>query len=247
MDINCFNYEKCLMKLEKERLLVIAPHADDEIGCCGLINKVKQNGGQVFIQVLTLGGFNKIGFKKIKKEVWKKEFLTVTRFLNIDGYDIAFYDDKVILRLDTIPKTDLINIIESESKVSISKIKPTMVAIPTTFSYHQDHIVAYKVTIAALRVRPQNHYFVPNFVISYESPEYSFWSPYSEFRTFSPNLYLKLSKKEIDKKIQALNIYKSQLRKDHRDENSLLKLSRFRGAEIGVEYAEAFHTHRMYI
>lgn len=234
------------MKLEKERLLVIAPHADDEIGCCGLINKVKQGGGEVFIQILTLGGFNKIGFRRIKKEIWKKEFLGVLRFLNVNDYDIAFYNDKIMLRLDTLPQADIINIIEKKSKISISKIKPTIIAIPTAFSYHQDHIAAYKAAIAALRVRPQNNDFVPNFVISYESPEYSFWSPYSEFGNFSPNLYLQLTKHEINIKIQAMNIYKSQLRKEHRDDQSILRLSKFRGAEIGVEYAEAFHVHRMY-
>ncbi|TSA16793.1 MAG: hypothetical protein D4R72_06090 [Nitrosopumilales archaeon] len=35
------------MKIGQERLLVIAPHADDEVlGCFGLINKVKENGGR---------------------------------------------------------------------------------------------------------------------------------------------------------------------------------------------------------
>ena len=49
------------MKLEKERLLIIAPHADDEIGCSGLIDKVKKGGGKVYIQILAMGAFNKFG------------------------------------------------------------------------------------------------------------------------------------------------------------------------------------------
>ena len=56
------------MDLKQEKLLIIAPHADDEVlGCCGLINKVKDNGGKVFVNVLSIGGFNKIGFGKITK------------------------------------------------------------------------------------------------------------------------------------------------------------------------------------
>ena len=45
------------MNLGKERLLIIAPHADDEIlGCFGLIETIKKNGGEVFLQVLSMGG-----------------------------------------------------------------------------------------------------------------------------------------------------------------------------------------------
>ena len=47
------------MELKKERLLIIAPHADDEVlGCCGLINKVKDNGGKVFVNILSIERFN---------------------------------------------------------------------------------------------------------------------------------------------------------------------------------------------
>ena len=62
------------MNLEKERLLVISPHADDEVmGCFGLINKIKKGGGEVYVQILSLGGFNKIEGPRITKEDWKKE------------------------------------------------------------------------------------------------------------------------------------------------------------------------------
>ena len=74
------------MKLKNETLLVIAPHADDEIlGCCGLINKVKENGCKVFVHVLSIGGFNKIGFGKIKKETWKAEFLKRIKIFKNEG------------------------------------------------------------------------------------------------------------------------------------------------------------------
>ena len=55
-----------------------------------------------------------------------------------------------------------------------------------------------------------------------------------------------MSKKEIDKKITALSLYKSQLRKGHRDKNSIIKLSQIRGLEIGVDFAEAYHLHRLF-
>ena len=111
------------MNFEKERLLIIAPHADDEIlGCFGLIDFIKKNHGKVYVQVLTLGGYAKIGGGQVTKEKWKSEFLDACNFLKIDGYDIGYFDDQ-IRHLDTIEQSELIDLIEFQSKVSLSKIK----------------------------------------------------------------------------------------------------------------------------
>lgn len=39
-----------------ETLLVIAPHSDDEVlGCGGLISRVKNDGGKVYVLIFNLG------------------------------------------------------------------------------------------------------------------------------------------------------------------------------------------------
>ena len=234
------------MNLENARLLVIAPHADDEVlGCFGLMNKIKERGGKVYVQIFTLGGYSKVGGGRLKKETWKKEFLNVVKFLGIDGYDIAYYKDQ-IEHLDRIKQEDLINVIESKSKVSISKVKPTLVAMPTIFSTHQDHAEVYKATTVALRAHPQKSYFFTDLLLSYEFPDNNFWSPYSEFGKFSPNFYLSMTKKEILKKVDAINFYKSQIRKNHRDGQEIIALANIRGGEVGTDYAEAYHIHRFF-
>jgi len=235
------------LNLKKEKLLVISPHADDEVmGCFGLINKIKKGGGEVYVQILSLGGFNKIEGPRITKEDWKKEVSNVSKFLNIDKYEIAHYNDEII-HIDTMPQQELIELLGFRSKIAISKIKPTIVAIPTIFSTHQDHTQAYKVAIAALRPHSQKTSHLPHLVVSYESPEYYFWSAASEFGKFSPNFYVNLSKSEINKKIKAMNMYKTQIRADQRDGSSLTALARIRGNEIGLDYAEAYHIHRLFV
>jgi len=233
------------MNFKNEKLLVIAPHPDDEIlGCFGLIDSIKKNHGKVYVQVLTLGGYSKIGAGNVTKEKWKSEFLRVCNFLKIDGYDIGYFDDQ-IRHLDTIAQSELIELLEFQSKVSISKIKPTIVAIPTIFSTHQDHIQAYKVSMSALREHPHKTKTLPKVVLSYESPEYYFWSAYSEFGRFSPNYYQEISKSALKKKIKCLNFYQSQLRKGHRDGKKITDLASIRGNEINTDFAESYHIHRI--
>lgn len=235
------------MNFNDETLLVIAPHADDEVlGCYGLIKKIKENGGKVFVQILSMGGYKKIEGTKITKEQWKTELEQVSKTMNIDGFDIAFFDDE-IKHIDTMPQQDLIEIIESKSKFSISKLKPSIVAIPTVFSTHQDHVRTYQVAISALRPHPQKTSHMPTMVISYESPEYYFWSASSEFGRFFPNFYLNLEEKEVKNKIDTLNIYQTQMREGQRGKDSLTALARIRGNEIGLDYAEAFHIHRLFL
>ena len=44
------------MDFSNETLLVIAPHADDEVlGCGGLISKVKKAGGKVYVLIFNIG------------------------------------------------------------------------------------------------------------------------------------------------------------------------------------------------
>ena len=234
------------MNLGKERLLIIAPHADDEVlGCFGLINKIKNNGGEVFLQVLSLGGYNKLEGKTVTENDWKNELTRVAATLKIDDYDIAYSNDE-FQHIDTKPQHELIGYIESKSKVSLQKIKPTVVAIPTIFSAHQDHTFAYKVSISALRPHHQTTMHMPELVISYEAPDYHFWSPYSEFGKFLPNFYLKLSKDDVERKSKTFEMYSSQMRENQRSEDSIVSLAKIRGNEIGVDFAEAFHIHRLY-
>ena len=96
------------MKLEKERLLVISPHADDEVlGCYGLIKKIKDNGGEVFVQILSLGGYKKIEGNKITTEEWQKELAQVSKILELDDFDVA-YTNNEIQHIDTKPQQELI-------------------------------------------------------------------------------------------------------------------------------------------
>ena len=219
-----------------EKLLVIAPHSDDEIlGCGGLISKVKKEGGKVYVLIFNLG-FEKDDTKE-SQEKRKNEVQEAMNALKVDNYHLVHDQPDNNRDLDAEPLHSLIEVIESTSNVSLEKIAPTIVAIPTVFSHHQDHVHVHRACIAALRPISTP---VSNIVMSYEAPEHSRWSASG---VFEPNLFVEIDD-VIDKKIEAFLKYNSQVRPGGRDADSIRSQAKYRGQEVGKNLCEAFFVHR---
>ena len=73
--------------------------------------------------------------------------------MKVDGYEIVYMYDTIHLKLDVMPKKDLIDIIESKSKHSINKIDPTIIAIPSLTCQNQDHEAVFHASFTACRPR----------------------------------------------------------------------------------------------
>ena len=217
---------------------MISPHADDEVlGCGGLISKIKSAGGKVFVLIFNVGSIEKFNNKKFT-QLRKNETSAAMKFLKIDKYDTIFDSPNDNRYLDAKPLHELISKIETESKVCLEKIKPTIVAIPSINSHHQDHIHVFKACIAALR--PLSTPIV-NVVISYEAPEHSRWSASG---VFQPNLYIDIEK-YLAHKISAFYKYKSQIRIGGRDKHTIKNHAEYRGKEAGRKICEAYFVHRL--
>jgi len=229
------------LDLARQRLLVVAPHPDDEVlGCGGLIPKVKKAGGEVHVLVMTVGSIAQYGGESDTK-VRMKELENVAKFLKYDSYRMALLGDKYHLRLDQVPKKELVDIIESGEKVSLSVTKPTMVCIPYLHSTNQDHVAVAEAAFTACRPVEGKSKPIPKIVLSYEQPEIA-WSRV----TFSPNLFIDISS-EIKTKIDALKLYSSQIRQEPhpRSAENLTCIAELRGRQVGVKAAEAFECHRL--
>ena len=222
--------------LKNQRLLVIAPHSDDEVlGCGGLISKVKNEGGKVFVLIFNLG-FEKDDTKE-SQEKRKNEVREAMNVLKVDDYHLVHDQSDNNRDLDVEPLHSLIEVIESTSNVSLEKVLPTMVAIPTIFSHHQDHVHVHHACIAALRPISTP---ISNIVLSYEAPEHSRWSASG---VFEPNLFVEIDD-VIENKIMAFNKYRSQIRPGGRDDDSIRNQAKYRGQEVGKNLCEAFYVHR---
>ena len=229
-----------LDNFKNKTLLVISPHADDEVlGCGGLISKIKKEGGKVYVLIFNVGSVASTNNEKATK-IWKKETENAMKFLKVDGYETIFDSPNDNRYLDNKPLHSIIKIIETESKVSLDNVKPNIVAIPTIHSHHQDHIQVFNACVAALRPMRSP---VPEMVISYEAPEHSRWSTNG---IFVPNFFVNIDK-FLTNKINAFYKYKSQIRVSHRDKNTIRAQAEYRGKETGMRVSEAYVLHRFIV
>ena len=114
------------------RVLVVAPHPDDEtLGCGGTIYKHKDLGDELFWLIVT-GVSIDLG--------WPKEYVNM-RKAEIDnvsdkyGFKKVFNFEMPAAKIDSIPTSDLIDKI----KDLYTKVKPEIIYIPFAHDVHTDH------------------------------------------------------------------------------------------------------------
>jgi LmbE family N-acetylglucosaminyl deacetylase len=230
--------------LARQRLLVVAPHADDETaGAGGLMARIKDAGGKVFVMVMSTGDllhFDDSG-KKTKKKTRRDELASAMKTLGVDAWEIVYEDTRLHLRLETLPRRDLADKIERGALLSTEKTKPTMIVLPAP-SYNQDHEAVYKAGLAACRPHLHSHKSFQSFVLVADAPQLS----WSRATIFKPNLYFDITGKFLDLKLKAYACHKSQVRPEPSQAGlgAIRLMAESRGREISVEAAEAFECHR---
>ena len=235
--------------LSRQRVLVISPHADDETyGCAGTIARIKDLGGQVDVSLISVGSLDHYAansdgsaMRRVTSTTRLREFSEVMKLLKVDDWEVVYTDDAVHLALDTVPRKELVRLIERDARLSIEKVEPTLMLIPAS-SYNQDHEALFRACITATRpgVRSQRH-LVP-YVLAYDNASL-FWS--LEREKFHANFYVDITD-YLQIKLQALRLHASQVREPefHGSPESLELTSRLRGREISVDSAEGFMTLR---
>ena len=204
-------------------VLVLAPHTDDgEFGCGGSIVKFLEEGKEVYyVAFSTAEESVPVGMPKNILETEVKEAM---KRLGLPASNLVLYKFQV-RKLNYVRQEIL------EELVKIKKeINPDLVFIPSPNDLHQDH---YTVAMEGMRAFKQVG------ILGYEIP----WNNI----TFHTQAFVKLEKKYIERKIEALKAYKSQSHKFYATSDFISSLARTRGVQIACEYAEAFEVIRWVI
>ena len=200
------------------RVLVIAPHADDEVlGTGGVIQWHKGREDTVYVAVVAhrvLG--HKIDESYIAQT--KESAEKVRELLGIERY---FFCGLVDEHLDE----SLIKVIMVIEEV-VSAVKPDIAYIPNETDTNQDHRAVYQACLVACRN-------IDN-VLACEVP--------SETKNFKPTLYVELEESFLANKIKAMQYYESEIRQypNPRSQEGLRVFAQMRGMECNRKLAEAF-------
>jgi len=209
------------------KILIIAPHPDDEVlGCGGTIAKYAKKGGEIYLCIAT----------KAYRPEWSDEFLrnrpieieTANRIL---GVKKTYFLDFPTVKLDTVPQKELN---EKISKV-IKETEAEILYIPHRGDLHKDHRLVYKAALIASRPTGKSVKKILCYETLSETDEGITLKP------FIPNVYEDITE-TFDIKIEAMRAYKSELKEypHPRSLEIIEALAKKRGSEAGFKMAESF-------
>ncbi len=222
------------------KVLVIAPHPDDEtLGCGGTIARLAAEGHSVIVGVITGQGdaphplYKPEGFKVIRNEL-----AAACKVLGVEHIELV--------NLPTVLIPDLPRYVLNRAVLElIEKVCPDKLFVPFPLDLHGDHRQVFHAASIAWRpyltlggkIREVYCYEVLS--------ETHLNIPYVE-QAFVPNVFYDVSN-YIEKKIEAFACFVSQVQEAPlpRSLTSLRALAAYRGSQIGVSAAEAFVLVRM--
>ena len=209
------------MMINPSRILVLAPHTDDgELGCGATMAKFAAAGKKIFY--IAFSTCSKSLLPGLPKDTLAIECKKAISILGIEEENIILFDFEV-RQLFTHRQRIL------EELVTLNKkLNPDLVLLPAMNDIHQDHQAVYAEGIRA---------FKNCNLLGYELP----WNN----TRFQPNYFQTLNEKDLDKKVQALKAYKSQVNKNYMQEDFIRSLAKVRGVQANTVYAEAFEAYRI--
>ena len=212
------------------KILVIAPHPDDEtLGCGGTLFRHKQEADELYWVIVT-GISEKNGWSAEAVEKRDAEIDTVAKKY---GFADVFNFRYPTTKLDTLPLTDLIRKITEVYLQTEAEI----IYMPCAYDVHTDHQIIAKALQSTLKWFRYPHI---KKVYMYETPSETEFN-FVEKMVFRPNVFVNISL-YLDDKIEVMKIYANEMGEFPfpRSKKTLRSLAALRGSQSGFEAAEAF-------
>ena len=236
MRVNDPNLSKANQVLPS-KILVVAAHPDDEIlGCGGTIAHHADAGDEVHVLIVAEGATSRQEQRNRTGATAELSALAqaahqAAAILGAAGLELLDLPDN---RLDSLDRLDLIKQIEAR----IHRHQPEVVYLHHAGDVNIDHRRLHEAVITACRPTPGHPV---RRLLSFEVASSTEWQPPGSAPGFQPNWYVDITA-QWQRKRQALEAYISEMRPwpHARSVEALEHAARWRGAQVGVEAAEAF-------
>lgn len=214
-----------------KNVIVISAHPDDEVlGAGGTFLKHKNSGDNLAWLIIT-GIDEANGFTKERVRTRELEIQQVA-----DGIGFS----KVYkLNYPTMSLTpEIVNEMIPKISSIFSQFEPEVIYVMNRSDAHSDHRYTFDAVVACTKLF---RYPYIKKVLMYECISETEFAPQLSEKVFIPNYYVDISD-FFDKKIEIMQIYQSELGEHPfpRSNRNIESLATFRGASVGVNYAESF-------
>ena len=222
---------------EKNKVLVCVAHSDDEtFGCGGTIAKHVSKGDKVYCISFTDGVSSR---KNTKLSDIKKREVSKNKASKILGF--KWVKTKTVFEDNKLSFNNLLDITKI-IEISKKKIKPNIIYTHFADDLNIDHRVVAEATLTAFRPEPNEKL---EQLITIEVPSATDFRILKNKKNFLPNYFLNIEK-FLKYKIKAIKCYKNELKKypHSRSVMGIKNLSKIRGHQSGLKFAEAFEIIR---
>lgn len=221
-----------------KNILIIAPHADDEVlGCGATMAKLAKQGYNVYVLIATNASVG-------APELFSSEVIRQIRSEALEAHKMLGVKETVFLEfpapaLDQYPRYKMSN----EINAIIKKFVIDTVFIPHRGDCHKDHTIIHECAMVACR--PLANSCVKG-VYAYETLSETEWSEPVSTDAFVPTKYVTFSEDEFSVKLKAMSCFKSQLYDfpASRSLEAIEALAKYRGATVSKMRAESFEVLR---
>ncbi len=211
--------------LDNKRILVFAPHNDDEVlGVGGTMAKLSKSN-DVFVCEVTSSKVPE-SLQRLRSEAQKAHSLL--------GVKETFFLDLPVVGIRGANQRE----VNKKFYDVVAAIKPHIVFIPHEGDLHTDHVETANAAMVALRPLTNPQLMA---IFSYETLSETEWNTPNVKNIFAPNMWVDITH-GIETKKNAMLCYESQLREypHPRSIRAIFALAEYRGSTIGVDYAESF-------
>jgi LmbE family N-acetylglucosaminyl deacetylase len=217
-----------------DRVLVVAPHPDDEtLGCGGTLLRLTNEGSQIAWLIVTSmsenGGFSAESMAERKTEIVKVR--------DAYGFCEVYSLDLPTRQLDTYPVAELV----AEFSTVFKAYQPSVVFLPHRRDVHSDHRAVFDAGAACAKWFRYNSV---RRVFAYETLSETEFTLDPQ-PAFAPNYFVDISK-FLERKIEIMTMYRSEIGEFPfpRSLEAIRALATLRGATSGFRAAEAFQLLR---